>query len=150
MSTLRQLAAGVAARWGRVARSDRYRAAVLMLAVPVAAYFAFDWRERPSNLVPLATNLGEAEVHAVCELLEDWSVPFELRDGGHTLLVPAVLRAELIFELSAIMSETGLSRSDPRVHGVEGMPVQRDAVSSLWLLLDLIRAQDVRVGREAA
>lgn len=134
MSTLLKLAAGVAAWWGRLARGDRLRMGLVAFTVPVAACIAFDSREAPGDFVMLATDLGEAEVQAVCELLTRRRVPFELQDGGHTLLVPAILRAELTIELPHILSPT--RRLPPAVTSRQGeaAPAQVGATSSLrWL-----------------
>jgi len=121
----------------------------LVLAVPVAAFFAHDWRETSGDLVTLATNLGEAEAQAACELLKQRRVPFELRDGGHTLLVPAVLRAELTIELSQIVGRTLQSRTDTRFLGDEGMPAQRGATSSSGWIPNLTPAQEPSGKQEA-
>jgi len=74
------------------------------LLVPIAALAAYDARpkpvERQSTLVPMASGLTVREADALRVLLESRQVPFEIRDGGQTVMVPADRRAELTVELT--------------------------------------------------
>jgi hypothetical protein len=91
---------------------------VLALTVPVAAMVAADQRGKPTNLVALFTGLDEYNASSVRKRLEEQRVPFELRDGGQTIMVPADHSAELTIELSrfapaASMAPVGI------VHGMD-------------------------------
>jgi len=74
------------------------------LLVPLAALTAYDARPRSVEtqplLVPMVSGLTARQADMLRVLLESRRVPFEIRDGGQTVLVPADRRAELTVELT--------------------------------------------------
>ena len=72
---------------------------------------AFDARPRPSeiplNLVALASGLDAREADALRAHLEVRQVPYQIWDGGQTVMVPADRRAELTVELIQTASWEG-------------------------------------------
>ncbi len=104
MRILRQLAGRVRSRWREAPRSDRYRCIVVACLAPLAAYMAYAAGDRSEGLVPLATGLTAPQRLVVQDHLMAQEVPFELRDGGQTVLVPAGKRAELTVELTQLAS----------------------------------------------
>ncbi|GMV93212.1 MAG: hypothetical protein AMXMBFR82_29900 [Candidatus Hydrogenedentota bacterium] len=104
MRVLRQLAVVARAYWHNVPVCDRRRCVAVSLLVPLAALAAYDARPRPvetqPKLVPMVSGLTAREADMLRVLLESRRVPFEIRDGGQTVLVPADRRAELTVELT--------------------------------------------------
>ncbi|MCC6697688.1 MAG: hypothetical protein IT365_18820 [Candidatus Hydrogenedentes bacterium] len=104
MRILRQLAAKTGARWRMLPRCERYRCAAVSILVPLAALMAYDTRPQPSespvNLVALASGLDAREAAVLRAHLELRRVPYQLWDGGQTVMVPADRRAELTVELT--------------------------------------------------
>jgi hypothetical protein len=132
VSTFRQLAVGVKTHWIRRAiHADWGRYALLAVSVPVAAFLALDTRAKPADLVEFAAELGETQSAEVRRWLEWRHVPFELKDGGQTVLVPAAQCAELTIELASILAEGGaevLSATPSLVNPVVVPSALRDAV----------------------
>ena len=62
---------------------------------------------REGGLVTLFSGLSGEEAAAVGSRLELWSVPFELRNGGQTVMVPADRCAELTVEFARIAANEG-------------------------------------------
>ena len=62
-------------------------AVVGAVAILFAAFFVFRWAATPSY-APLFSNLAPADASAVVEQLEADGTPYELSDGGATILVP--------------------------------------------------------------
>lgn len=71
--------------------------------MPFALFLAYGARpqasESPVSLVALASGLNAREADALRAHLELRRVPYQIRDGGQTVMVPADRRAELTVEL---------------------------------------------------
>lgn len=76
--------------------------------------------EIPSRLEPMALELTARETDSLCAYLQSRRVPFEIRDGGQTILVPADRRAELTVELTQIAARRGTTPPDWRMLVVPG------------------------------
>ena len=76
---------------------------LLVVSVPAAAFLAWDTRAKPEDLVALFRDMRYEQASQVRKLLERHHVPFELQDGGQTVLVPAAQRAELTIEFASIL-----------------------------------------------
>jgi flagellar biosynthesis/type III secretory pathway M-ring protein FliF/YscJ len=72
---------------------------LLALCVPLTIAGALAAHPAHEGMVVLGENLDPATVHAVLDELRARQVPYATTEGGHTILVPASLRAELIIEL---------------------------------------------------
>ncbi|MCC6488328.1 MAG: hypothetical protein IT364_12595 [Candidatus Hydrogenedentes bacterium] len=111
MRILRQLAAKTVARWHTMPRCERYRCGTVSILVPLALWLAFETRPQPSespvNLVTLASGLDARESDALRAHLELRRVPYQIWDGGQTVMVPADRRAELTVELTHTASGKG-------------------------------------------
>jgi flagellar biosynthesis/type III secretory pathway M-ring protein FliF/YscJ len=83
-----------------LALADRRRCLIVSVFVPLAALAAFDARQRPDEFEAIASGLTRAETDAVQDHLDGLRVPYLIRDGGQTVLVPAARRAELTIELT--------------------------------------------------
>lgn len=87
---------------------------IVSLLVPLATFVAFETRPRPtegqSHLVALASGLTGREADTLRAHLELRRVPYLMRDGGQTVMVPADRRAELTVELThmAARRDSGL------------------------------------------
>ncbi|MDZ4860641.1 MAG: hypothetical protein SGI88_16820 [Candidatus Hydrogenedentes bacterium] len=102
MSKLRQLKAGMIARWRKLPLSDRRRCMLVSVLTPLALLIAYDARPRPDAFEALASGLTSTEASAVRGHLDDRHVPYVLLDGGQTVMVPAGQRAELTIELTRL------------------------------------------------
>jgi hypothetical protein len=77
---------------------------VLAGILPVALFIAWEGhRATPVEFLALFTELRAEEADAVRGVLRSLGVPYELRDGGQTILVPAARRAELTVECTRIL-----------------------------------------------
>ena len=75
---------------------------LVSILVPLAAVSAYDARPRSDEYEALASGLSSKQSSLVLGHLEDRHVPYVLRDGGQTVLVPATQRAELTVELTQL------------------------------------------------
>ena len=111
MRILRQLAAQTGAWWHTLPRCERYRCAAVSILVPIAALMAYNARPQPSekavDLVALASGLDAWESEVLRAHLELRRVPYQMWDGGQTVMVPADRRAELTVELTHTASWEG-------------------------------------------
>ncbi|MBI5095104.1 MAG: hypothetical protein HZB26_22045 [Candidatus Hydrogenedentes bacterium] len=98
MSILRRIGTGGAGWWRAIALDTRCRAVVVALTAPVAAFFMLDAAQGPQSLTVLYDGLSDHEAVAVRQALETRRVPFELDNGGRTILAPASQCAELRVE----------------------------------------------------
>lgn len=62
--------------------------AVAVVAIVVGGFFFTQWAARPT-MVPLYTDLESSDASAVVEELTSLGTPYELMDGGTTIMVPA-------------------------------------------------------------
>ncbi|GMU93111.1 MAG: hypothetical protein AMXMBFR4_21690 [Candidatus Hydrogenedentota bacterium] len=101
-----------------MALADRRRCLIVSVCVPLATLAAYDARQRPEEFEAIASGLTRAETDAVQDHLNGRRIPYLIRDGGQTVLVPAARRAELTIELTrnaALRSK--LSSASPSLAG---------------------------------
>jgi flagellar M-ring protein FliF len=72
-------------------------------ALLLAAFLTFQWASAPSY-VPLFNNLAPADASAIVDQLESEGTPYELADGGATVLVPN----EVVYDARIRLSGEGL------------------------------------------
>ncbi|MBX7257129.1 MAG: hypothetical protein K1Y02_12270 [Candidatus Hydrogenedentes bacterium] len=131
MRILRQLAGSVRSQWHDLPLSDRYRCMVVGCLAPMALYLAIAAGQRPGSLEPLATGLSASETQAMSNYLLAQEVPYELRDGGQAIWVPAGTSAELKIELTQFASRwlsapaTRLLSSGGAAETVQGSAIPR-------------------------
>lgn len=75
---------------------------LVSILVPLAALTAYNVRPRADEFEALASGLTSSESSAVLGHLEVRHVPYVLKDGGQTVMVPATQRAELTVELNQL------------------------------------------------
>lgn len=125
MRNLRQLAVAAKTWWQDLPLCDRRRCVAVSLLVPLAALAAYDARPRPTEipltLVPIVSGLTARETDALRAHLELRRVPFEIRDGGQTVMVPADRRAELTVELTQIAARQGTTPPDWNIVTLRGV-----------------------------
>jgi hypothetical protein len=92
--------------WTRLSVSDRCRVVIVALTVPCAVALALAVRPSPRQPTALFRGLAPADIATVREHLDRWGVPYAFQDGGHTVLVPAARRAEVIVELDRMAPES--------------------------------------------
>lgn len=78
-------------------------AVIGVVAILFAGFFVFRWAATPSY-APLFTNVAAADASAIVEELEAAGTPYQLADGGATILVP---RAE-VYDARIRLSGEGL------------------------------------------
>jgi flagellar M-ring protein FliF len=76
-------------------------------ALVLAAFLTFQWASAPSY-VPLFNNLAPADASAIVDQLESEGTPYELADGGGTVLVPR----EVVYDTRIRLSGEGLPADD--------------------------------------
>jgi flagellar biosynthesis/type III secretory pathway M-ring protein FliF/YscJ len=148
---LRQLAVVARTWWNGLPLCDRRRCAAVSLLVPIAALAAYDARPRPvepqSTLVPMASGLTVREADALRAHLESRRVPFEIRDGGQTVMVPADRRAELTVELTQYTARKTSTPPDWIITTLPGVDwTLRDAHPSPGEVNQRVSAQDTESG----
>jgi len=79
---------------------------VAVIALAVGGYFFATWASAPTY-APLYSNLASADAAAIVEKLAADGTPYELTDGGATILVPK----EQVYDLRLAMSGQGLPAS---------------------------------------
>ena len=104
MSEFRQIGVSLHKHWQALPSVDRWRVWIVVLTLPVAVFLGWQARQQPIRLVALMTNLQKSEVVDCTTYLKGRRIPFEVRDDGHDLWVPAHLRAELKVELARFVS----------------------------------------------
>jgi flagellar biosynthesis/type III secretory pathway M-ring protein FliF/YscJ len=72
------------------------------------------------TLVPVVSGLTAREADALRAHLELRRVPYEIRDGGQTVLVPADRRAELTVELTQFAAQRGATSPDWKIDTLGG------------------------------
>jgi flagellar M-ring protein FliF len=82
-------------------------AAVAVIGVLLGSVFFVSWATTPT-LAPLYSNLGGEDASAIVERLGADGVPYELADGGATIMVPR----EQVYDLRLRMSGEGLPAGD--------------------------------------
>jgi len=126
VSIIRQLKAGVTARWQTLPLSDRRRCMLVSVLTPLALLVAYDARPRPDSFEALASGLTSTEASAVRGHLDDRHVPYVFLDGGQTVMVPAEQRAELTIELTRLaLVRSPAALTHVSEHGTPAQPVKR-------------------------
>jgi flagellar M-ring protein FliF len=74
-----------------------------VLAIAVGGYFFSTWASKPSY-APLFSNLAGADASAIVEKLSAAGTPYELANGGQTIMVPS----DQVYDLRLQMSGEGL------------------------------------------
>ena len=74
-----------------------------VIAVLVGGYFFATWASKPSYS-PLFSNLSSKDASAIVEVLQSTNTPYELSNGGATILVPQ----DQVYDLRLQMSTEGL------------------------------------------
>src|SRR5688572_8848158 len=74
-----------------------------VIALAVGGYFFATWASTP-NYAPLFSNLAPADASAIVEKLTSDGTPYELADGGATILVPQ----DQVYDIRLKMSGQGL------------------------------------------
>ncbi|NHC47094.1 flagellar basal-body MS-ring/collar protein FliF [Motilibacter aurantiacus] len=67
---------------------------IAVVALLIGGYFFTTWSSKP-NYAPLFTGLASADASAIVEELTASGTPYELADGGSTILVPQAQAADL-------------------------------------------------------
>jgi flagellar M-ring protein FliF len=80
---------------------------VALLALVIGGAAFMNWASKPSYQ-PLFSNLDPTDAAAITEKLTSSKVPYQLADGGHTILVPA----GAVYQQRLNMSAQGLPQSD--------------------------------------
>jgi hypothetical protein len=78
---------------------------IVGLTVPAAIAFALAARPVPAEPTALFRGLNRLESAIVRARLDRWGGPYDIRDGGQTVMVPADRRAEVIVEFAKMASE---------------------------------------------
>src|SRR6185312_16808529 len=94
---------GVTGKFGSFTPGQKAVSIVAVIAIAVGGYFFATWVSKPTYS-PLYSNLASADAAAIVEQLDADSVPYELTDGGNTILVPK----EQVYSLRLQMSGQGL------------------------------------------
>jgi flagellar M-ring protein FliF len=83
--------------------------AIALVVLLVGGFLFTSWAAKPA-LVPVFTNLASADAAAITEQLSSAGTPYELADGGRTVLVPQKDVYQLRLDLSAAgLPESGTS-----------------------------------------
>ncbi|GIJ69868.1 flagellar basal-body MS-ring/collar protein FliF [Virgisporangium ochraceum] len=93
----------VTGKFGSFTPGQKAVSIVAVIAIVVGGYFFATWVSKPTY-APLYSNLAGADAAAIVEQLDAEGVPYELTDGGNTILVPK----EQVYSLRLTMSGQGL------------------------------------------
>jgi flagellar M-ring protein FliF len=94
---------GVTGKFGSFTPGQKVVSIVAVIAIGVGGYFFATWVSQPTY-APLFSNLASSDAAAIVEQLDADGVPYELTDGGNTILVPK----EQVYALRLQMSGQGL------------------------------------------
>jgi len=93
--------------FGSFTAGQKVTAVLGAAALLLAAFMTFQWASAPSY-VPLFNNLAPADASAIVDQLEADGTPYELTDGGATILVPS----EVVYDARIKLSGEGLPADD--------------------------------------
>jgi flagellar M-ring protein FliF len=93
----------VTGKFGSFTPGQKAVSIVAVIAIAVGGYFFATWVSKPSYS-PLFSNLASSDAAAIVEQLDADGVPYELTDGGNTILVPK----DQVYTLRLRMSGQGL------------------------------------------
>src|SRR6185436_4288511 len=74
-----------------------------VIAIGLGAFLFFSWSSTP-DYSPLFSNLASKDAGAIVEKLDAAGTPYELTDGGQTIMVPK----DQVYQLRLQMSSAGL------------------------------------------
>ncbi|GAA0917284.1 flagellar basal-body MS-ring/collar protein FliF [Virgisporangium aurantiacum] len=93
----------VTGKFGSFTPGQKAVSIVAVIAIAVGGYFFATWVSKPTYS-PLFSNLASSDAAAIVEQLDADGVPYELTDGGNTILVPK----DQVYSLRLQMSGQGL------------------------------------------
>ena len=93
--------------WRRTSLVQRVLLLGIVLGFAGAGFFLVNWARQP-DLAILYTSLDPEQAAKVADKIRDQGVPFELTNGGTTILAPA----EKIYSLRLVMAGQGLPKND--------------------------------------
>lgn len=93
----------VGGKFGSFTPGQKAVSIVAVIAIAVGGYFFATWVSKPTYS-PLFSNLASTDAAAIVEQLDADGVPYELTDGGNTILVPK----DQVYTLRLQMSGQGL------------------------------------------
>ena len=93
--------------WRRTSLVQRVLLLGIVLGFAGAGFFLVNWARQP-DLAILYTSLDPEQAAKVADKIRDQGVPFELKNGGTTIMVPA----EKVYSLRLVMAGQGLPKSD--------------------------------------
>ena len=93
----------VTGKFGSFTPGQKAVSIVAVIAIAVGGYFFATWVSKPTY-APLFSNLASSDASAIVEQLDADGVPYELTDGGNTILVPK----DQVYSLRLQMSGQGL------------------------------------------
>lgn len=73
--------------WDRLSRVQKILFGSGFVVIILAAVFMISWLSKP-NYVPLYTDLNTEDAAAITEYLKENTIPYQLENGGSTVLVP--------------------------------------------------------------
>lgn len=93
--------------WRRTSLVQRVLLLGIVLGFAGAGFFLVNWARQP-DLAILYTSLDPEQAAKVADKIRDQGVPYELTNGGTTIMVPA----EKVYSLRLVMAGQGLPKSD--------------------------------------
>ena len=93
--------------WRRTSLVQRVLLLGILLGFAGAGFVLVSWVRQPDMAV-LYASLDPEQASKVADKIRDQGVPFELKNGGTTILVPA----EKVYSLRLVMAGQGLPKSD--------------------------------------
>ncbi|GIJ50830.1 flagellar M-ring protein [Virgisporangium aliadipatigenens] len=93
----------IASTFGSFSAGQKAVTIVAVVALAVGGYFFSVWVQAPTY-APLYSSLAASDAAAIVEQLNAEGVPYQLADGGNTILVPK----EQVYDLRLTMSGQGL------------------------------------------
>jgi flagellar M-ring protein FliF len=94
---------GVLAGFGRFSPGQKAATICTVLALAVGGFFFSSWAAKPA-LAPLYSNLSGPDASAIVDKLNAGGTPYQLADGGQTIMVPQ----DKVYDLRLSMSGAGL------------------------------------------
>jgi flagellar M-ring protein FliF len=93
--------------WRRTSLVQRVLLLGIVLGFAGAGFFLVNWARQP-ELAILYTSLDPEQAAKVADKVRDQGVPYELTNGGTTIMVPS----EKVYSLRLVMAGQGLPKSD--------------------------------------
>lgn len=105
--------AGLQRSFGAFTPGQKTVAVIGGLALVLAGVFVFRWAATPAY-APLFTNMAPADASAVIDQLESQGTPYQLADGGNTVMVPS----EQVYNARIQLSGEGLPSAGNQGYGL--------------------------------